>query len=780
MKILILILSIPTFMFSISPTLVSYDSSHIVLSFPCIQNSTSYNIYRLPFISKRRDAKPRLYDKLFLTEPQEMCIYEDWYPFNLTERIEEYLEYIITPVGPDGFSEGSFLEGYNNRLRLQKAKADFSIASENFCPETSINFINSSTGLVSEIMWYLGNEIIGDSEEISYSFSEPGNYEIKLEAIGPIGISSITKEVEIHTPPEPKIEGEHYACQSTIIYTDEGMTDYKWYYEGQEIEGANSNSLNITNEGIYNVSYRDQNGCFGISEEFEFLHFKEPEAIFEVSAIEVPAGEFLYFTNSSRGENLEYFWEFGDGEVSIEENPVYVYRKTGNYNVRLTIKDICGRTDIYQKEINVLPGQFDISKDSGTIAGGTPVIITGQNFPQNPKVYIDNKICQIISSSQNQIEVLTPSHSGGFEYYDIEIKDENNNLLYKMNKMFRFINFGFIGFEASNKVSLIDMDKKVFYGWDIEIQNPKALYLEGKYAYIGGKGVLLKFNSGTGEVEKSLNLDLEDYVFSITEEEGLYGKYIFASVYNPEKNPKGKIIILNEDLNIIAYSDFKGSIDGAGLEFEKAKGKVYLLANGPISDSENQEHKKKMIINIYNPMSEFEEEDGIFYLPIMKILSKDKDSQVSYFNGSIAKTEDGNRIFYGDPISQNIIEINTDTDSFKGPDIETTNNPISMISVNEGGQNILLSISYENSILEVYNLPENGKKNLQSSISLLDYGCPQPKYITRYQDKLIISCSNNKIIFLNQSNFNLEEEFTIESSQIPSKIKIQKIEEVGK
>ena len=125
MRIFFLILLIPILSFPISPSLVLYDSSHIVLSFPCIQNTTIYNIYRLPFISKRRDAKPRLYDKLFLKEAIETCIYEDWYPYDLTERLEEFVEYIITAVSSNGFLESSFLEGYNNRLLLQKSKSKF-------------------------------------------------------------------------------------------------------------------------------------------------------------------------------------------------------------------------------------------------------------------------------------------------------------------------------------------------------------------------------------------------------------------------------------------------------------------------------------------------------------------------------------------------------------------------------------------------------------------------------------------------------------------------------
>jgi len=773
MKFFILFFLIPSFALPITPTLSSFDEEKIVLSFPCVQGSLVYNVYRLPFISKRRDAKPRLYDKLYLTQPQDICIYEDWYPFDLTERNDDYIEYIITYISPDGISESSFAEGYFNRLRLQKAKANFTYEAESFCPQSAISFHSTSTGLITNLIWYKDLEEISNGEEISYIFDSSGEYDIKLEAIGPIGKNSITKKVKIFEPEKPKVEGENYACESTILYTKGGRTDYKWYYNGQEIEGANSSSLNVSNPGTYKVSYKDENKCFGISDPFEFSHFPEPEALFEISSSEIPAGQFIYFTNKSIGEDLNYLWEFGDGNSSFLENPNYVYRKPGNYIAKLLVKDKCGKEAIFQKEINVLPGLFDISKDNGTEEGGTLVKITGNNFPENPKVYIDNKLCEVLSSNSQEIEILTPKHKGGLEYYDIEIKDLDGNLIYKMNHMFRFVKFGFITF--SEKVSTIDMDKLEFYGWDIEIQNPKAIHLEGKFTYIGGIEKIIKFNSGTGEVEASLNLEAGDQVFSIITEEGLYGKYLFASIYNPAKNPKGKVLILDENLNLIAFSDFKGSQDGVGLEFEKAKGKVYLLAQGPMSESDNQEHKKKMILNIYNPMAEFEEEDGIFYLPILKVLSKDKDSQNQYFTGAITKTEDEERLYYGDPSSQNIIEIKTEDNSFKGPDIETANNPISLSSFSTQNQNFLLSLSKENSILEVYTLPENGKKLLQNTISISSYGCTEPKFITINEGEGIITCSNNKLIFIDLSNFASLKEFTL--NQSPEKIKIQKGEE---
>ena len=51
---------------------------------------------------------------------------------------------------------------------------------------------------------------------------------------------------------------------------------------------------------------------------------------------------------------IEYFWEFGDGNTSKEEKPVYIYRDDGIFRCKLTIKD--GNTTVSDSfNITVLP-----------------------------------------------------------------------------------------------------------------------------------------------------------------------------------------------------------------------------------------------------------------------------------------------------------------------------------------------------------------------------------------------------------------------------------------
>ncbi|HEY4788026.1 MAG TPA: PKD domain-containing protein [Bacteroidales bacterium] len=61
----------------------------------------------------------------------------------------------------------------------------------------------------------------------------------------------------------------------------------------------------------------------------------EPRADFEVSKSTVNTYEEIKFFNSSR-EALEYEWDFGDGYVSNDYEPVHYYTQPGHYTVKLS------------------------------------------------------------------------------------------------------------------------------------------------------------------------------------------------------------------------------------------------------------------------------------------------------------------------------------------------------------------------------------------------------------------------------------------------------------
>ncbi len=79
----------------------------------------------------------------------------------------------------------------------------------------------------------------------------------------------------------------------------------------------------------------------------------EPQACFLVNKDTVFVGEPVYFSNCSNNAD-KYFWEFGDGQTSIEEHPTYAYNTPGNYQIHLTADNYDGSFNKATKIITVL------------------------------------------------------------------------------------------------------------------------------------------------------------------------------------------------------------------------------------------------------------------------------------------------------------------------------------------------------------------------------------------------------------------------------------------
>ncbi len=68
----------------------------------------------------------------------------------------------------------------------------------------------------------------------------------------------------------------------------------------------------------------------------------QADAVINVRIRNVRADFDYEYTNYSRGEDLSYYWDFGDGETSIEKNPKHDFKGLDKYHVVLTTTDKMG------------------------------------------------------------------------------------------------------------------------------------------------------------------------------------------------------------------------------------------------------------------------------------------------------------------------------------------------------------------------------------------------------------------------------------------------------
>ena len=109
----------------------------------------------------------------------------------------------------------------------------------------------------------------------------------------------------------------------------------------------------MTDAGSYTVEVTDAAlGCSSSSEAVVISSFPSPVAQFTASAIEIDEDDPIDFTDQSTNA-VSWFWDFGDGNNSTEQNPTHTYTTGDSYEVTLivTSADGCAATAVLTIEV---------------------------------------------------------------------------------------------------------------------------------------------------------------------------------------------------------------------------------------------------------------------------------------------------------------------------------------------------------------------------------------------------------------------------------------------
>lgn len=147
-------------------------------------------------------------------------------------------------------------------------------------------------------------------------------------------------------------------CEDTngiaIIQVFGGVSPYD--YDWSPVAGTDA-QLNGLYEGTYVVVTTDANGCEKI-DTIEVPGIATPEANFTEDNDTVLVDDVITFSDMSDELNdtiTDWYWDFGDGMVSSEQNPTHAYGDTGLYTVTLVVTNTDGCVDSIQSEVYVSP-----------------------------------------------------------------------------------------------------------------------------------------------------------------------------------------------------------------------------------------------------------------------------------------------------------------------------------------------------------------------------------------------------------------------------------------
>ena len=231
--------------------------------------------------------------------------------------------------------------------------ADFTINDSIQCFGTNnlkpVNNSSVSSGTLT-YLWDFGDGTTSSLKDPVHSYTQSGNYTLKLLTISDKGCSdSMTKNVVVKPGPKAGFTvNDTDLCLKNNLFSftntsSSGGTNpkYLWQFgDGDTSTLTNPNHI-YKNYGTFNVKLVvvPDSGCTDTFSRTIYV-YPQPKAAFTVNdSDQCLTGNRFIFTNSSSipSGTISYNWNFGDGGSSLLQNPQYIYSKSGNYSVRLTV-----------------------------------------------------------------------------------------------------------------------------------------------------------------------------------------------------------------------------------------------------------------------------------------------------------------------------------------------------------------------------------------------------------------------------------------------------------
>lgn len=275
----------------------------------------------------------------------------------------------ITAIG-DGLSSVSLTVANQDATAISTSQISISdlsapeiaFSSENICGNLSFQPAVQVNNVAS-LSWSFGDGIFSTDFNPSHSYTAPGVYHATLAVTAVNGCHNFFRDT-IKTYPPPSA---YFFTPSELICTDgeqvftngtkdtfDGNLTYQWLV--QDVPISTSRDLNYTFTSTEPQTIKLITSIPGCSSEATATItdiFEGP--VVDFSATGNCEGEPIAFQTLISDPVESYSWDFGNGEVSTEENPVASYIDNADYAVKLTALSPNGCANSKTKTISINP-----------------------------------------------------------------------------------------------------------------------------------------------------------------------------------------------------------------------------------------------------------------------------------------------------------------------------------------------------------------------------------------------------------------------------------------
>lgn len=209
-----------------------------------------------------------------------------------------------------------------------------------------IQFTDLSQGSPESWKWDFGNGEISTSQNPSFSYAEPGVYPVELVVKANWRTDSLTK-LNFITVADSLIAD--FTADKTLVFPGEAIhftdltqgnpTSWYWDFGNGQTSTLQNPEVQFNTIGSYPVKLIVANTWLTDTLIIEnYITIVNPLiADFTASKTAAYTGDIIQFTDLSQGNPETWFWEFGNGESSNLQSPVFTFLTPGVYTIKLVV-----------------------------------------------------------------------------------------------------------------------------------------------------------------------------------------------------------------------------------------------------------------------------------------------------------------------------------------------------------------------------------------------------------------------------------------------------------
>ena len=268
--------------------------------------------------------------------------------------------------------------------------ADFDVIERTGCAPFVVDFIDISSG-GNSWDWDFGNGVSSNEQNPTYVYSLPGFYTVSLTISDSSGSDTETKSALIRVNPSPIADftvNDQTGCSPHLaqftdlsIATSGTITEWFWAFGNGETSNNQNPTVSYTEIKDYTIFLKitDGNGCESSISKSNYIKLDGPEAKFLYDSVVCGLPANVTFLNQSIGNDLDYFWDFGDGTTSTGDVPgTHVYNSFDSTEVKLIITEKnTGCSDTSKGSLVV--GNYKAEFDWDILCGNNEFTINVQN-----------------------------------------------------------------------------------------------------------------------------------------------------------------------------------------------------------------------------------------------------------------------------------------------------------------------------------------------------------------------------------------------------------------